>query len=208
MPQVQLPIFPASCTAITDELAFEQREGTVYYFNGYLPVFSHPAEDLASFRFFTSQLISNGSASQSQIASAFGVPLVTVKRCCKKLREEGAAGFFRPAAPRQGHKLTGERIAGAQAMLDEGFGVPAIGAELGVLPNTLHKAISYGRLKKNRRPSAEGSRSGPGRSHHAECAQHGRWRGPHGRGHDTLDGACRRRARIVSESRAVFRVRR
>jgi hypothetical protein len=26
--------------------------------------------------------------------------------------------------------------------------VPAIGAELGVLPNTLHKAISDGRLKK------------------------------------------------------------
>jgi hypothetical protein len=33
-------------------------------------------------------------------------------------------------------------------MLDEGREIPAIGAELGVLPNTLHQAISYGRLKK------------------------------------------------------------
>jgi hypothetical protein len=33
-------------------------------------------------------------------------------------------------------------------MLDEGLSVPAIGAELDVLPNTLHKAISHGRLKK------------------------------------------------------------
>ena len=152
MPQIQLPIFPTSCTAITQELAFEQREGTVYYFNGHLPVFSHPVDDIASFRFFTSQLISNGNASQGEIARAFGVPLVTVKRSCKKLRDEGAAGFFRPAEPRQGHKLTDERIARAQAMLDEGFSVPAIGAELGVLPNTLHKAISYGRLKKKPPP--------------------------------------------------------
>jgi hypothetical protein len=148
MPQRQLPIFPTSCTAITNELAFEQRDGTVYYFNGHLPVFSHQADDIASFRFFTSQLIANGNASQGQISRAFGVPLVTVKRCCKKLRDEGAAGFFRPPVARQGHKLTNERIAAAQAMLDEGHDVPAIGAALGVLPNTLHKAISFGRLKK------------------------------------------------------------
>jgi hypothetical protein len=152
MPQVQLPIFPADSTAITAELAFVQRDGIVYYFNGHLPVFSHGADDLASFRFFTSQLVTNGSASQGQIARAFGVPLVTVKRCCKKLREQGAAGFFRPAAPRQGHKLTEGRITRAQAMLDEGLSVPAIGAELGVFPNTLHKAISHGRLKKKEPP--------------------------------------------------------
>jgi hypothetical protein len=148
MPQIQLPIFPASSTAITDELAFEQREGTVYYFSGHLPVFSHPAGDLASFRFFTSQLIANGNATQAQVARAFGVPLVTVKRACKKLRTEGAAGFFRPVPPRQGHRLTAGRIERAQALLDEGLEVPAIGAQLGVLPNTIHKAISFGRLKK------------------------------------------------------------
>lgn len=148
MPQIQLPIFPASSTAITSELAFEQCDGQVYYFNGHLPVFTHPVEDIASFRFFTSQLITNGSASQSQISKAFGVPLVTVKRACKKLRTEGSAAFFRPAPPRQGRRLTDELLAQAQALLDEGMEVPAIGTRLGVLPNTLHKAISYQRLKK------------------------------------------------------------
>ena len=150
MPQIQLPIFPASSTAITAELAFEQRDGQVYYFNGHLPVFTHPVDDIASFRFFTSQLIANGSASQSRISKAFGVPLVTVKRACKKLRVEGAAAFFRPAPPRQGHKLTPELLVQAQALLDEGMEVPAVAAQLGVLPNTLHKAISYDRLKKKR----------------------------------------------------------
>ena len=102
MPQIQLPIFPVSSTAITSELAFEQRDGHVFYFNGHLPVFTHPVDDIASFRFFTSQLIANGSASQSQISKAFGVPLITVKRACKKLRLEGASAFFRPSPPRQG----------------------------------------------------------------------------------------------------------
>ena len=148
MPQIQLPIFPASSTAITGDLAFEQRDGQVYYFNGHLPVFTHPVEDIASFRFFTSQLVANGSASQGQISRAFGVPLVTVKRACKKLRVEGASAFFRPPPPRQGRKLTPELLLQAQALLNEGMEVPAVGVRLGVLANTLHKAIHFIRLKK------------------------------------------------------------
>ena len=148
MPQIQLPIFPASSTPITRELAFQERDSVVWYFNGHLPVFSHPVADIASFRFFTSQLIANGNASQSEISRAFGVPLVSVKRACKKLRDEGAAGFFRPPVPRQGHKLTEQRLQEVQNRLDAGMEVPAIGAELGVLPNTIHKAIRAGRLKK------------------------------------------------------------
>ena len=84
MPQIQLPIYPVSSTTITSELAFEQRDGQVYYFNGHLPVFTHSVDDIASFRFFTRQLIANGSASQSQISKASGVPLITVKRASKK----------------------------------------------------------------------------------------------------------------------------
>jgi transposase-like protein len=148
MPQIQLPIFPSQSTAITSELAFQEREGTVWYFNGHLPVFSHRIDDKGSFRFFSSQLIANGTASQSEISRAFGVPIVSVKRGCKKLREEGAGGFFREAVPHRGHKLTPERLEEVQGMLDAGIEVPAIGRELGVLANTIHKAIRAGRLKK------------------------------------------------------------
>jgi hypothetical protein len=41
VPQTQLPFFPDSCTLITPELAFQRRDGRVFYFNGHLPVFSH-----------------------------------------------------------------------------------------------------------------------------------------------------------------------
>jgi hypothetical protein len=152
MPQLQLPIFPPESTFLTEELSFAEDAGTVYYFNGHLPVFSHAVDDIASFRFFTSQLICNGTASQGQVSGAFGVPLITVKRACKKLRTQGAAGFFRPTQPRRGSKLTPERLAQAQDMLDDGLEVPAIGAAMGVLPNTIHKALSHGRLKKKQTP--------------------------------------------------------
>ena len=95
MPQIQLPVFPAASTTITSELAFEQRDGQVFYFNGHLPVFNHAVDDIASFRFFASRLIANGTASEGQTSRAFVVPLITVKRMCKKLREHGAAAFYR-----------------------------------------------------------------------------------------------------------------
>jgi transposase len=147
MPQVQLPVFPVGASAITPELGFERQGNRVVYFNGHLPVFTHEVDDLASFRFFTSQLIANGTASQSQIAQAFGVPLITVKRYCGLFREEGAAAFFRPRERRQGYRLTPERLAEVEGLLDQGLSVAEISKQTGLLATTLHKAIKQGRLK-------------------------------------------------------------
>ena len=57
LPQIQLPVFPGCSTSINSELAFEQRDSQVFYVNGHLPVFTHPCDDIASFRQFTSQLV-------------------------------------------------------------------------------------------------------------------------------------------------------
>ena len=119
MPQVQLPLFPEGTTMITPELAFQRRDQQVVYLNGHLPVFTHPKEDLASFRFFTTQLIVNGTASQGEIARAFGISLTTVKRCCKAFRERGAEAFFIPPEKRHGKPLTAERLTEVQALLDQ-----------------------------------------------------------------------------------------
>jgi len=149
MAQVQLPIFPDGATPITPEIAFEQREGKVCYFNGHLPVFIHDCEDLAAFRLFSSQLVINGNATQSQISRAFGVPLVTVKRYVKLYRESGPRAFFAPSPRRRGSKLTPEVLAQAQALLDQEVEVPEIARRLGVLANTLHKAIRAERLQRH-----------------------------------------------------------
>ncbi len=148
MPQLQLPVFPPGSTPINPELAFERRDDRIVYFHGHLPVFTHGTKDIASFRFFTTQLIVNGTASHGEIVQAFGVPLTTVKRCCRLYREQGTSAFFKPPPRRQGHRLTPEKLAEAQALLDEGKTVPAISAQLGILASTLHKAIDDGRLKQ------------------------------------------------------------
>jgi hypothetical protein len=148
MPQVQLPMFPEGTSAINSELGFIREGQRVAYLNGHLVVYSHEVNDLASFRFYTTQLIFNGTASQSEISKAFNVPIRTVKRYCQQFRTHGAEGFFKSPARRQGHRLTPERLVEVQALLDQGQRPPEISRQVGLLSSTIHKAIDQGRLKQ------------------------------------------------------------
>jgi transposase-like protein len=147
MPQLQLPVFPAGATEIAAEMAVQKQDGRVFYLYGHLPVFQHDEQDLKSFRMFTSQLIANGTVKQKDIVRAFGVPLITVKRSVKLYRERGAEGFFQPKVrKRSGRVLKGEVLKRARALLEEGWSAPEVARELGMLANTLHKAIRAKRL--------------------------------------------------------------
>jgi transposase-like protein len=106
----------------------------------------HEEGDLATFRMFTSQLVINGNATQTRISRAFGVPLVTVKRYVKLYRQGGVRAFFAPPKRRAGNKLTAEVCQQAQRLLNEGLEVPEVGRRVGIVANTLHKAIRDGRL--------------------------------------------------------------
>ena len=156
MPQIQLPIFPAGSLEINTNLACRCENGTVVYFHGQLPVFSHGSLDVASFRMFTSQLIVQGSATQGDIHKAFGVSLTTIKRATKLFRARGAAGFFAPKPRREGAQLTQEKLAQARVLLTAGEPLARVSALTGVLADTLRKAIAAGRLpgvKKKLQPS-------------------------------------------------------
>src|ERR1700693_5202380 len=120
MPQVQLPIFPAGSVELNAELACRVEGEQVVYFNGHLPVFAHAKSDLASFRLFTSQLIVAGSATQGDVAKAFRVPLVAIKRGTKLYRERGLAGSFVSARRREGSKLNAEKLEQAHAFIGAG----------------------------------------------------------------------------------------
>ena len=98
---------------------------------------------------FTSQLVINGNVTQAQISRTFGVPLVTVKRYVKLYRQGGVRAFFAPRKRRVGRKLTAEVCQQAQMLLNKGLEVPEVGRRVGILANTLHKAIRDGRLVHN-----------------------------------------------------------
>ena len=151
MPQMQLPMFPSGLTAITNEIGFQSVDGRVVYFHGHLPMFQHEVSDVQSFRLFTSQLIEQGTVRQTDIVKAFGVPLITVKRYGKVLREQGTKGFFAAPKRRSAPVLTAEVLSKVQALLDAGNSVPDTAGEMQVRADTLHKAIRAGRLFKKKR---------------------------------------------------------
>ena len=157
MPQLQLPIFPVESKCITNEIAVAREDQRVVYIYGSLPIFQHEQGDLQSFRLFTSQLIERGAARQVDIVNAFGVPLPTVKRYVKLLRDHGPKAFFAEPRRRSASVLKGEAQQAAESLLQEGKSVPEVAQATGVKANTLHKAIRAGRLpavKKKRVPRA------------------------------------------------------
>ena len=148
MPQGQLPLFPAGAISITDVLAAEKRDGYVYYFNGFMPVFSQPENDTASFRMITAQFCVNGNTKQMDIVRAFGVTKISVKRAVKLYREKGARGFFEPRRSRGPSVLVPEVIRKAQSLLDTNTPAGDVAEQLGINYDTLRKAITQGRLRK------------------------------------------------------------
>ena len=149
MPQIQLPFFPEGVTQISDLLAFRVEDGRVTYFNGNMPVFIHDKDDIATYRMITAQFCVNGNAKQAEIARVFGIPKVTVKRAVKRYREEGPKGFYAPRRPRGAAVLTAEVMAEAQSLLDKGLEAADAARRLGILPDTLSKAVRAGRLRKH-----------------------------------------------------------
>ena len=146
MPQTLLPVFPAEATPINELISFCRRDGTVYYFHGCLPVFSHAESDLNSFRLMASQWVVKGSCTQAELVRAFGISSISMKRHVKKLRAGGGKAFFAPRRKRQPRVLTPEVLQRAQELLVQGQPRAAVAKALGIKPDTLSKAVLAGRL--------------------------------------------------------------
>lgn len=146
MPQLHLPLFPCGATAITAALSFCAQDSMVTYFHCGMPVFSHDKDDRASFRLITAQLHVTSGAAQAELARAFGVSKISIKRAVKLYRSSGAAGFFAERAVRGAAVLTEPVVQQAQSQLDAGQQSHAVAALLGIKLNTFTKAIQAGRL--------------------------------------------------------------
>jgi transposase-like protein len=164
MPQLQLPIFPAGATHITQNLAFEYRDGRVTYFYGQLPVFVHAEEDVRTFRMITSQFVVNGTVTQAEIARAFGVTAISVKRAVKTYRRQGPGGFYAPRPVRGAVVLTGEVIQQLEDLLAQGMERGAAARHLGLKPNTVTKAMRAGRVRGKKSPARRGRWRSPPRA--------------------------------------------
>jgi len=147
MPQLHLPMFPDGVTHITNELAFEKKDGRITYFNGHMPVFVHDENDISTFRMITSQFCVSGYAKQSDIIRAFGVTKISVKRSVKLYREKGTRGFFTPRVTRGAAVLVDGVVEQVEEQLAGGASVAEVATTLGLKRNTLEKAIRAGRIR-------------------------------------------------------------
>jgi predicted transcriptional regulator len=151
MLKIQLPLFPPELTFINRQISFQKKDGKVYYFHGLFPLFSHEESDIKSFRLITSQLVVSGNVKQIEVAKAFGVTYISVKRSVNLLRKEGPEGFFKKESkPRTPHVLTDEVVEKVQRYLDKGYSPSEIGGKLSLKANTIRKAIQAGRLRKKK----------------------------------------------------------
>jgi transposase len=163
MAQLQLPVFPEGVTHLSRDLGVSCRDGRVSYFYGTLPVFTHAAKDLKSFRMFTSQLYSEGKVKQSTLVRVFGVSAISIKRAVKLYEQAGAGGFWRSRPTRGPSVLTPEVLRQAQERLEGGRSLQEVAAALGVKYDTLSKAVRDGRLRetlKKRTPRPSPARAG------------------------------------------------
>ena len=150
MPILSLPIFPSGVSYINDRIAFSKDIGKVYYFNGLTPIFSHDENDIQSFRMITSQFHINGNATQAEIARAFGVTTISIKRAVSLYRQKGPKGFYEPRRTRGAPVLTQTVIEEAQNLFDDGLKLNDVADQLGVKRDTLRKAVASGRASKKK----------------------------------------------------------
>jgi len=144
--QQQLPIFPSGVTEISNSLSFKKENGAITYFNCTMPVFTHDETDMKTFRMITSQFHLNGHATQAEIARAFGVTLISVKRSVKLYREKGIKGFYEQRNGRGASVLTEEVLAKIQLLLNDGIAVKDIALQMDIKKDTIRKAIQANRL--------------------------------------------------------------
>jgi hypothetical protein len=163
MPQLQLPMFPNGVTHITSELAFEKKDGQITYFNGHMPVFTHPEKDIATFRMITSQFCETGYAKQCDIIRAFGVTSISVKRSVKLYRQKGTKGFYAPRVTRGAAVLVDGVVAEIEALLAGGDSEAEVAKKLDLKLNTLQKAVRDGRVRTAAKKRAR--QSGRSREH-------------------------------------------
>jgi len=148
LPQALLPLVPDGATRINDRFSVVQQDKTWTCFCGVNPIFQHLEHEIRSFRMITSQLVCQDACRQVDIVRAFGVSSNSVKRNARKFREEGIAGFYQTRKRRQGKVLTDVVLVQAQDMLNQGASRGEVADELGVLRDTIRKAINCGRLRE------------------------------------------------------------
>jgi hypothetical protein len=144
-----LPIFPGDVKLITPTLGVFARDGIVNYLHCGVPIYSHAADDLNSFRYISAKFVLQGLCKKAAVARCFGISYDSVKRNTKRLAEQGERAFFGDDHRRgHGYKLVPVVLDRMQRQLDGGTSNSEIARLAGVTEGAVRYAIKQGKLKK------------------------------------------------------------
>ena len=143
----RLGFIPDNAIVISDQCAIAWEDGRLAVFNSGGVIFSAPDGDRQGVRTAMGMLASLGLASVTQLAEAFGVSRNTIYNNRDAYERGGVAALADARGPRGGYKLTAEKLAAAQGLLDAGGSVRGTARALGVSHTALQYALRQGWLR-------------------------------------------------------------
>jgi transposase-like protein len=166
MLQSQLGFLPEGAIIVGKRLAVVHQHGQVAFANASGPIYTCAEDDRLGLRLAQGMFSELNLAGATALARALGVDQSTVHRNRAAYREGGVQALSEERGPRGGYKLTEDKRAHAQELLDAGRSARAVAKAVGVSEGTVRYALRQGQL---RRPSSlgatpEASDAGPSRS--------------------------------------------
>ena len=143
----RLGFIPDNAIVISDQCAIAWEDGRLAVFNSGGVIFSAPDGDRQGVRTAMGMLASLGLASVTQLAEAFGVSRNTIYNNRDAYERGGVAALADARGPRGGYKLTAEKLAAAQGLLNAGGSVRGTARALGVSHTALQYALRQGWLR-------------------------------------------------------------
>ena len=158
------PFRSEDAVLLSKTVAAERQEGELCFYNASGIIYTCPEDDEERVRLGVALLLTSGvDVEVGRMAEFLGKDPATLWRIRRRYEREGVAGIPYKYEGRPPHKLTGERLEEAQALLDDGKSNQQVADAVGVTEGGIRYAIRTGRLKrrpkgKPRKPARPGGR--------------------------------------------------
>jgi hypothetical protein len=146
----RLPLLPPDAQAISRDLAVLLDETRLVVFNASGEIYTCSRDDHEGMRLAAAMFSSLKLATPTALARALEMRPETVFRHRRRFTEGGVGAVrSRKRGPKGRSKLTGEVCVRAQRLLDEGWSIRRVAAEVGVVEGTLRHALKRGDLRRS-----------------------------------------------------------
>jgi transposase len=161
--QARLPVAPSQLDQVSPELAVARQDGQVVLFNAGGPIFMFQEADAEGRRVAVAVASQIGLAPPKALAEAMGIHRSMVFDYRDRYAEGGVAALrTQKSGPKGPHKLDGETLARAQALLAKGTSNRSIARLLVVSEGVIRQALKQGRLRPAESAIPAPGMKGPG----------------------------------------------